>query len=666
MICPQCGGTEAIICGESNTDSHYICADCQEIFQCDRDFYFIEINILNDRRRSLHQLAIHTIKRKIAKIYRAVSRETSAKIDKKPIQFILDGCFFLALGYFLVKLLLNHYKIIVNPFQNEFREGAILLSTKSLFAGINPYDLANQPQFTNVYGIFYNLIVYPFAKIFGVNLPIHRAVTAIFIVSTCIGLFLLMYKRIKISLLLCLSGSIILYSQLIYLVNPLARPDGLGLFIFLCGLYIPWQYQFSRTSLIVSIILGILGLLTKPYFFILIPYIFLYLFIFKSKLSGIKYGLLSLATLFTTVVTTNILFESYFNNTFFAHLNAPIGNDGLNDPYFSIIQFSSYISHNMGLSIISLALFLICLIHAFLRFLNLLLKSYNTPNQFKSNIISTNISFDIVNFNEPLIRNKKLTNTNNQEQSEHTNSNSSINFVVFCLCMSMFIFFARMGHHRGNWLIYIHQLISPFLITLIFKFVDDKLRSSLKISLTQNLKSSLASIFSIETILNSIAHNFYRLVFSSLIILNLFTLTANDFLYDFNYGTEEWLVLRNLITEHKNIFNSPAITALLVEQNKSVYDSGLSEYFSDGIKSRKTFGIPFSPDKISQDHFKNYRESINQSVRSKQFDLIVLSNNYSPFISEDLVEKYYRKTSTLQSPMLFTLQNYALDIWERR
>jgi hypothetical protein len=666
MVCPQCGGAESIICEESTTKNHYICPDCQEIFSCDRNFYFIEINILKDRMRSLHQLAIYTIKRKTTKIYRQISREISARIAKEPLQFVFDSCFFLALLYFLAKLILNHYKIIFNPFQNEFREGAILLSTKSLFTGVNLYDLANQPQFTNVYGIFYHLIVYPFAKIFGVNLPVHRAVTAIFIISTCIGLFWLMYRRIKISLLLSLSGSIILYSQLIYLVNPLARPDGLGLFIFLCGLYIPWHYQFSRVSLIVSIILGILGLLTKPYFFLLIPYMFLYLFIFKSKLSGIKYGLLSLAALLITVLTTNILFESYFSNTFFAHLNAPIGNDLLNDPYFSIIQFSRYIIHNMGLSVISLVLFLIWLAHTSLSYLKLFIKKFNSPNQFNLNIISTNINFDIFNLNEPLIKNNKPTDKLDQDQSEHLTSNININFVLFCLCMSLFVFFARMGHHRGNWLIYIHQLISPFLVILIFRFVDDKWRYPLKLSLPQILKSNLASFSSLETILNSITHNLYHLIFSSLIVLNLFTLTADDFLYNFNYATENWLVLRNLITEHKNIFNSPAIASLLVEQDKPVYDSGLSEYFIDGIKSRKVFGIPFPLDKKSQDHFNNYKEDINQSIRNKQFDLIVLSNNYSPFVSEDLVEKYYQKTKTLFSPMLFTLQNYELNIWEPR
>jgi hypothetical protein len=217
-----------------------------------------------------------------------------------------------------------------------------------------------------------------------------------------------------------------------------------------------------------------------------------------------------------------------------------------------------------------------------------------------------------------------------------------------------------MGHHRGNWLIYIHQLISPFLIIVIFKFVDEKWRSPLKLA----LKSNLAVIPRIDIILNSIAHNFYRLVFSSLILLNLFTLTANDFLYDFRYGTEEWLILRNLVAEHKNIFNSPAIASLLVEQNKPVYDSGLSEYFNDGVKSHKVLGIPFPTDQKSREHLKNFKNQLDESIKTKQFDLIVLTNNYSPFVSENLIEQYYQKKRTLTSPMLFTLQNYDLNVWE--
>lgn len=673
MECPQCRDNETV-CEETNEptnkNNNCICDICNELFSCDHNFYFIKINILNDRKRSLYQLAQNTIKLAFRKIYSQVSRNAATN----PISFIFDTFFLCVLGYFLIRLLLSHYKIIVNPFQNEFREGAILLSTKALFAGINPYDLENQPQYTNVYGIFYNLIVYPFAKIFGLNLPVHRVVTAFFIGSSCIGLFALMYKKMQISLLLCLSASTILYAQLIYLVSPLARPDSLGLFLFLCGLYIPYRYSFSRPSLILSIALGILGLLTKPYFFLLIPYIFLYLFIFKSKLKGIKYGSLSLIVLFVTVIITNTIFESYFNNTFFAHLNAPIGNDLLNDPYFSVIQFRSYIQHNLGFSIICGVLFLLWIMSRFVGFLQTVLKTIKINSQIEINVFDRlkamnyfcnfpKISIDFIHLNSPLVKNDNLVDIILEEidPEEEIDVDLNLNFIIFCLVVSLFIFFVRMGHHRGNWLIYIHQLISPFLIIAVFKLVDRQWKLPLSLPKLLSFKSNL-----ITSLLKEIPQTLYRLIFACLIILNLCTLTTNDFLYDFNYGTKIWIELRHLIAEHKNIFNSPALTTLLIEQDKPVYDSGLSEYFSDGIKSRKVIGIPFPIDQKAKDHFTDFRRKTEENIRTKQFDMIILSQNYSPFISEDFVNKYYRQTQTVSAPMLFTLQNYELNVWEPR
>jgi len=623
-------------------------------------FYSINLNLINDRRRSPYQLAIHNIQTIVRRLYLEIYRN----IKVNPINTIFNGCFFVVLGYFLFKLLLNHYKIIANPFQNELREGAILLTTKALLSGINPYDLDNQPQYTNVYGIFYHLVVYPFVKLFGLNFQIHRLVSATFIIATCIGLFKLLSQIFKISWLLCFSASIILYSQLIYLVNPLARPDGLGLFIFLIGLYIPWRYQFSRLSLIFSIGLGLLGLLTKPYFFFVIPYVFLYLFIFKSKLKGIRYGILSLFSLIATVTIVNMFFETYFNNTFFAHLNAPIGNDYLNDPYFSIIQFRRYIKHNLGISIICLlipAIWIISKIFAFFKINKLV--DFISKGKIYSKFFDirkkfTNIGINLFSLNDPLIKASK-TKEFKDDDIDKIPVDNSINFVIFCLVISLFIFFARMGHHHGNWLIYIHQLISPFLLIVVFKAIDNQWRSPISLSQILPIESN-----AVKNFIQDISQLLYHSVFAGLIILNLLTLTADDFMYKFEYGTEKWLSLNNLVAKHQNIFNSPAITSVLIEQNKPVYDSGLSEYFSDGVKSRKVFGIPFSMDQKNKEHFQKFNENIKEKVRDHQFDLIVLTPHYSPFISEDFLKQYYRLTQNMSAPMLFTLQDYDLEIWE--
>jgi hypothetical protein len=624
--------------------------------EIENSFYFIDLNILNDRKRSPFQLVIYSLKTLARRTYIEISRN----IQTNPINTVLNGCFFITLIYFIFKLLLNHYKIIVNPFQNEFREGAILLTTKALLSGINPYDLANQPQYTNVYGIFYHLLVYPLAKIFGLSLPIHRILSGLFIVSTCIGTFGILYKKLQVSWLLSLSASTILYAQLIYLVNPLARPDGLGLFIFLTGLYIPWQYQFSRLSLLASVVLGILGLLTKPYFFLLIPYIGVYLFLFKSKLKSIKYGLLALATLLFTVVVINLFFKSYFNNTFFAHLNAPIGNILLNDPYFSFIQFRRYIQHNLGVSIVCLlipSILILLTVNSFIRNKFSHKNIYNSLPKIKFNL--TNLDQPLVEINKPIFIITVDLDKKDLDETDESTVNQELGFIIFCLLMSMLVFFGRMGHHHGNWLIYIHQLISPFLLILIFKAIDYQWRSPINLTQISFIKSKR-----IEELLQQSFQDLYRLIFAGLIVLNLCTLTTNDFMYEFSYGNEQWSRLSNLLAKHQNILNSPAITSLLIEQNKPVYDSGLSEYFRDGIKSRKVFGIPFVMDQKTKDRFQEFKGSIESQVKSKQFDLLVLTPNYSPFISENLVKQYYHLSVTMPAPMLFTLQNYELEIWE--
>jgi hypothetical protein len=205
---------------------------------------------------------------------------------------------FIILFICFLSLLTYHLKLIFNPFQNEYREGAAIFPTYLLLKGSNPYELENQPQAANMYGILYHLVVYPFALIFGSNLIIHRVVTAFFIWGACY-LFYYATRHIKISLSLGLCATLILYRYLIEGTNPLARPDGLGTFLFLGSIVIPWRYKYSLGSLIISITLGVLAFLTKPYFVLSLPLLMTYLFLFRSKTEGLKYGVISVAFILT-------------------------------------------------------------------------------------------------------------------------------------------------------------------------------------------------------------------------------------------------------------------------------------------------------------------------------------------------------------------------------
>ena len=59
----------------------------------------------------------------------------------------------------------------------------MMTSTDALVKGLNPYDMSLQPQLMNQYGIIYPLLVWPWAKIFGTTMLIHRMVTAFFILG---------------------------------------------------------------------------------------------------------------------------------------------------------------------------------------------------------------------------------------------------------------------------------------------------------------------------------------------------------------------------------------------------------------------------------------------------------------------------------------------------
>src|ERR1035437_620686 len=106
---------------------------------------------------------------------------------KFPDQIYKDGLSlfsWLLLSGLACYLLYLHAEIILYPYPQEFREGHLMSTTKLLIDGINPYSLEVYPNYYNSYGILYNLVVFPFAYLFGCSLEIHRAVSALFIFSS--------------------------------------------------------------------------------------------------------------------------------------------------------------------------------------------------------------------------------------------------------------------------------------------------------------------------------------------------------------------------------------------------------------------------------------------------------------------------------------------------
>jgi hypothetical protein len=520
---------------------------------------------------------------------------------------ILKICLFIGFCLLFIRLAFFHLQVINHHFPLTAPESQPLLNTYLILKGGNPYDLANQPEYTNVYGILYPFIVALIAKLFGINLIVHRGVSSFFIIASC-GILFLVTRWMKIPLLLSFIATVIFYSHLILASSFIAKPDSLGLFLFLCSIVIPWRYKYSSLSLIISIGLGILAFMAKPYFVLSIFYLATYIFVFKSKKKGIKYGCLSGFLVLLALFLLNHFFECYFSNIFFIHINILEFTElGF---YYAFEQVYTYIKNNLGIIIL-----LFSLIYLFIKKLGKPIYRINLV-EFKKHI--SNFLKNISDLDKPLFE-------------------INLDLFTFCLILSLIVFYFKMGKHAGNWLVYIYHLISPFLIIVVFNFAR---------KFTERALSFILLI----------------------LFLNLFFTYPQEIIKTRGIETyKEWKNLSDLVSQHQNILNSPVIASLLIEQGKKVYDSGESEYFILGAE-RKIFNISLIDHKIEKRQ-EQFLQEISESVKQKKYDLIILTKDHLPvgynrFIYKNLslINKCYEYQGTLPAPML--TKTTELNIWK--
>jgi hypothetical protein len=229
------------------------------------------------------------------------------------------------LGIVLVVVLLclitKHLDSIFFPFANDFREGHTYSSTFMLLNGENPYSINSYPVFINSYGILFNIVVYPFAYLFGNSVVLHRIVSSSFIFATLFLVFRQSFKNkdFYVFNLICF---ILLYSGLIYGPNSSVRPDGLGVFLFVCSIIIPVNSNFKKGSLVLSILFGLLSFYTKPYFLIGCIVILIYVFLFVNKWRAILFSFILLVSFLILGYVVFKLMPLYFYETLFAYTSS--------------------------------------------------------------------------------------------------------------------------------------------------------------------------------------------------------------------------------------------------------------------------------------------------------------------------------------------------------
>lgn len=521
--------------------------------------------------------------------------------------------FSVALLYFSVQLLRYHFLLVTFPYPLESFEGAMLVTTDLLLKGENPYALRNMPVAMNVYGINYHLLVFPFAKLWGSTFLVHRAISGFFLLLSCMLLFVIL-RRHQIDGIYCFSAVLILYASLLYRYTAVAKPDGPGFFLFLLSAYIVYLRRYSSWSLILSIILGVMAFYTKPYFVLSIPYLTAYLFFFVSKKKAIIYGSLGLVLLGVTVLIVNRVFETYFVNTFFNHINV-----ATNELQQLQLQLEFFIMYNAGIFIILL--------------------TYTAIS-----ILDNRWEFSLRKITFPAMRRELATRLNLVDQ-EQPLIRVTFPFSLFCLLFSFGLFYFKLGRHVGNLMTYAYHLMTPFLLVYSYSFLNTPLRND-------------------RWVKHRNRYNQWLFIPCVLISLSLLYSSASYLKNSPEWtDVEDWQQLERLTFSYDHILNSQVLVSLLLDQNKPVYDTGQTEFFQYSHYSSNWLEGWLIPNIDVSMQWAAYEKSINLAVRQEEFDaIIVTSREHRSYLAG--LEEHYLMVDTIGVCMFHSAQCALLELWE--
>jgi hypothetical protein len=320
------------------------------------------------------------------------------------------------------------------PYQIEFREGTAQVLTKLLLGGENPFVLDNQPLGMNNYGLGYNIVIWPFAVLFGNTLSVHRSVTFIFILLSSLISFLVVY-RVKRESAPALACAAFVMIGLIGRGGVGAFPSAMGTFLFLSAVFIPILKSFDHPSLIFSGLFSIAAFYTKPYFVLACGVVASYVFLFVSKKKGVFYSILFLVLFVISFFVVRFVFPLYFINTI-------VGN--ISNTYRTFDHLFSQLKQLIFYFFPVLIVPFVALRTAFGK------RVSNTSfNEKIKNV------FNLLNWNQPFI-----------------GISANYSFYFFVIALLAFIFI--LGPHIGTYLNYAYQILIPAYFCWLFQKVDLK------------------------------------------------------------------------------------------------------------------------------------------------------------------------------------------------
>lgn len=525
---------------------------------------------------------------------------------------------FLEYGYlicaalFVLLLAYHHVQLINYPLPLSYTEAAIPTVTDYIAKGHNPFGLEAQPERTSVYPVFYNILAAPLTTVFDNTLVMHRAFGGLFLLGCCAFVFRVT-KKVSGSTSESLMATALVYAGLLFHSTPVASPNGIGLFLFLATIYIPFLDNFSRRSLLVALIFGVLAFHTKQYFVASLGYVALYLLLAESKSRGIIFGILA-SVLFVASLALILPGSPYY----------------LDSLIFSVGEASKLVSSYkyvwVQLKEYSTALAPVVLI-ATLSFAHWVVRLFQSSNgDSNGGKPAMHWGVNVTPIAAPLMRTRP-------------------SYILMCLMCSMAIFVFVIGKNPGNHVTYLLQIVSPFLITLVFVHLAQAGRM--------------------------------RWVYRLLILFacyNSYALLSHDHSVK---QEQNWNKIRKELASAQSVYSTSMFLDEIMRNGGEIYNNGHTTYFSVA-QNKPAFLKRSKTSEGVEALWRNHVERIHLGISQQKFDLVVLDTwtrlPNTPSGSDPMVDgmallkKHYTKRQGLAVRLADRPGggDFTVHIWEPR
>ena len=487
---------------------------------------------------------------------------------------------------FCAALAYHHYQLIAYPIPLDRNEAGMLSITATIAAGENPYSLQNQPMSASVYPVLYNMVVAPLSLAFGNTLFLHRTVVGIFIAAACCLLFFVT-RRASGSPRYSLAAAALFYAGLLYYSTPIASPNSTGILLFLLSIFVPWYCAFSNRSLLAALVLGVLAFYGKQYFIASLGYISLYLFLAVSKKRALLFGVCSLLAFAASIAVVNYTSPYFLDNTFFS-VKYATGFAASDEALYK--QFQGY--SQIYLPVLAIVMLLVIV--------KLWDKSRCDPVAREAEHNRRGF-LNIGGMDLPLI-------------------NRPLDYIWFCLACSLVVIFT-VGDNKGNYLTYLFQFLSPFLLVGTFTGVS-------KLDKSAWLAQLLVMVA------------FY----------NNYTMLSHDFSVD----EKGWARLQQEIASGKVIYGSTLTLVEIVTNGGEVYQNGHTPYTRFAMW-KPAYLKRDNPEERAEGVWETYVARICAMIEAQEFDLIILDERTKlPKSLSDpqlnglaYLKKYYRRREVI-------------------